>query len=534
MSLRFLAGIAVLVGSVFAAVTLMGRTVAEEPRPGDADSGPVAASQARIDLVAGSGEIERFGVAPPIGSVGHMEWLGEDAARGSATATVPIHDLGDTVFELRFRVSVDTEVGVDFMGPWDTGNDGKLRQSTVQWNAAELANGQLVGFRPGTAWHDSRIRATFAAKAGQLIRLRCRATVPVALRDRTGHRPAKGSSAFELAKSFRRGVNLGNFLEVPPGEDWGDNSTGPDDYRRMKQAGFDHVRIPVGWHHYCGPAPDYRIDAAIVRQVNRQLDLARDAGLGAIVNIHHFEAFTDDPSGQRAKLAGLWRQIATIAKDRPLDVGLEILNEPANAATTEVMNDVYAEVIAEIRKIDPYRAIFVGPGQFNRISELPLLRLPDDERLIVTVHSYTPFEFTHQGAIWSDDLKRLRGVRFPGPPERKVATAPGVPDSVKRWIERYNELPADENPGGVAAVAAELKMAFDWGKHWNRPIHLGEFGVYLKAEPADRARYCEAVRRLCDRLEIGWCVWDWKAGFAFWDSAKGAPHEGLRRALFAQ
>lgn len=533
MSFRFLAGLAVLVCSVFAAVTLMGRTVSEESGPIADRSSAVAASQARIDIVAASGEIQRLGVAPPIGSAGPMQWLGEDAAKGSATLTVPIHDLGDTVFELRFRVSVDTEVSVDFMGPWDAGDDGELRKSTVQWNAADLADGRLVGFRPGTAWHDSRIRATFAAKAGQQVRLRCRATVPAALRDQTGHRPADGSAAFELAKSFRRGVNLGNFLEVPPGEDWGDHSTGPDDYRRMKQAGFDHVRIPVGWHHYCGPAPDYRIDAAIVRRVNQQLDLAREAGLGGIVNIHHFEEFTDDPSGQRPKLVGLWRQIAAITKNRPLDVGLEILNEPADAATTEVMNDVYAEVIAEIRKIDPHRAIFVGPGQYNRISELPRLRLPDDDRLIVTVHSYTPFEFTHQGAVWSGDLKQLRGVRFPGPPERRIAVPPGVPDSVKQWIERYNELPADENPGGVAAVAAELKMAADWGKHWNRPIHLGEFGAYLTAEPADRARYCEVVRRLCDRLEIGWCIWDWKAGFAFWDRAKGSPHDGLQRALFA-
>jgi len=131
MSLRFLAGLGVLVCSVFTAVTLMGRTLAEESARVAGVSGPVAASQARIDIRTASGEIERFGVAPPIGSGGPMQWLGEDAARGSATVTVPIHDLGDTVFELRFRVSVDTEVSLDFMGPWDAGADGRLRESTV-------------------------------------------------------------------------------------------------------------------------------------------------------------------------------------------------------------------------------------------------------------------------------------------------------------------------------------------------------------------------------------------------------------------
>jgi endoglucanase len=493
---------------------------------------PIASPSARVDVVATSANILMPGVAPPIGSVSPMDWLPADAAARSLTVSVPIHDFSVTDFEVRFSVSADTEVKVDFLGPWQQGAGGVLRELTVQWNGASFVGGKLSGFKPGTAWHDQRISATFFAKANEPIVLRCSATVPESLRDRSTPRPRSDSAAFQLADQFRRGANLGNFLEVPPGEDWGDNSMNQNDYRIMKEHGFDHVRIPVGWHHYCGPAPDYEINQSIIRKVNQQLDYADRAGIAAIVNIHHFDAFINDPVGQRAKLRRIWQQVATLLKDRPTSVALEILNEPSDAATTEVMNEIYADVIPLIRTIDTEKAIFVGPGQFNQASELSRLKLPSDDRLIVSIHSYTPHYFTHQGAPWSAECDRLRGIPFPGPPAKPVAIPPGIADHVDQWLRRFNQLRDDQNPGGYASITSELKLAADWGKYWNRPIHLGEFGAYMKASPKDRAEYYRFVRSEATRLGMGWCIWDWKAGFAYWDRTRNDAHAGLRDALF--
>ena len=64
-----------------------------------------------------------------------------------------------------------------------------------------------------------------------------------------------------------------------------------------------------------------------------------------------------------------------------------------------MINPIFAGTIEQIRQTNPERTIFVGPGRWNSISELPELRLPDDDdNLIVTVHNYEPFYFTHQGA----------------------------------------------------------------------------------------------------------------------------------------
>src|SRR3982750_3835504 len=66
------------------------------------------------------------------------------------------------------------------------------------------------------------------------------------------------------APGFLRGANCGNYLEVPPGQRWAiPHST--NDLAHMRAEGFDHVRIPVGWHHYTGPGPEFRLSAEIFR-----------------------------------------------------------------------------------------------------------------------------------------------------------------------------------------------------------------------------------------------------------------------------
>src|SRR5688572_29890307 len=70
------------------------------------------------------------------------------------------------------------------------------------------------------------------------------------------------SPAHLAAKRFKRGANCGNYLEVPPRQTWSVRHT-TNDLVRMRAEGFDHVRIPVGWHHYTGPAPEFRLSPEI-------------------------------------------------------------------------------------------------------------------------------------------------------------------------------------------------------------------------------------------------------------------------------
>ena len=33
---------------------------------------------------------------------------------------------------------------------------------------------------------------------------------------------------------------------------------------------------------------------------------------------------------------------------------------------------------------------------------------------------------------------------------------------------------------------------------------------------------------------LGWAIWDWSAGFRYWDQKKGEPLPGMREALFGK
>lgn len=345
----------------------------------------------------------------------------------------------------------------------------------------------------------------------------------------------RNSPAYQAAKLFLRGANLGNYLEVPKGQNWGVTANAGE-FAIMKREGFDHVRVPIGWHNYTGPAPDFRLSPEIFGRADFVVTNALAAKLGVIVNIHHFDAFTSNPIAETDRFLAIWKQVAAHYAAFPSSLAFELLNEPKDAAKTTVMNSIYPRGIAEIRKTNPRRTIFVGPGQFNKIDELRNLVLPDDDNVIVTVHCYDPFYFTHQGASWAGPDPKVTGIRFPGPPSTPLVPDPSLKLNkwVVDWIGRYNTQPAEKNPSSAAAFTDKLKLAHAWSEHYGRPVHVGEFGCYTRADPESRARFYAAFRRACDNNQIGWAIWDWSAGFRYWDKEPNAPMPGMREALFGK
>jgi endoglucanase len=201
------------------------------------------------------------------------------------------------------------------------------------------------------------------------------------------------------------------------------------------------------------------------------------------------------------------------------------------------VNPIFATTIELIRRSNPNRTIFLGPGRWNSVSELPALRLPDvDSNLIVTVHNYDPFYFTHQGATWSGPDTKLTGILFPGPPLR-----PLVPDaslklspSVVDWLKAYNAEPRASNPSSRQAFLGAINQAREWSDYFGRPVHIGEFGCLTTADNASRAHYYQTFREAAEAARIGWALWDWKSGFHYWNEKAGRPEPGMRQALFGK
>ncbi|NJK44816.1 MAG: glycoside hydrolase family 5 protein [Pleurocapsa sp. SU_196_0] len=82
-----------------------------------------------------------------------------------------------------------------------------------------------------------------------------------------------------------------------------------------------------------------------------------------------------------------------------------------------------------------------------------------------------------------------------------------------------------------ASVAEYLDFAAAWGKANNRPIFMGEFGAYGKADMDSRARWTQFVREETEKRQMTWGYWEFGAGFGVYDRSASVWITPLLNAL---
>ncbi len=319
---------------------------------------------------------------------------------------------------------------------------------------------------------------------------------------------AVSRQACETARALGRGINLGNMLEAPREGDWGVRA----EPRLVTLAArhFRTVRVPVRWSNHASPGAEARLDEAFAQRVDAVVDALLAQGAWVIVNLHHYSQatggtlhpreFAVDPAVVDERVVSLWRQVARRYRDRSRRLLFELFNEPHGRLEGEAWNALARRALAAVRETNPRRVVLVGPGEWNHPRALPSLRLPRDPHLIASIHTYDPFDFTHQGVPWRPQV---------------LPTGKGCCDAAQR-----------------AQVAQALDDALRWSQAQGVPLHLGEFGAYRAADLGARAAYARLVRDEAERRGIGWAWWELASDFSgVWDLSAGRWVEPLRRAL---
>ncbi|MCX6131365.1 MAG: glycoside hydrolase family 5 protein, partial [Proteobacteria bacterium] len=227
----------------------------------------------------------------------------------------------------------------------------------------------------------------------------------------------------------------------------------------------------VRTRHAEGP---YTIDPKFMQRVQQVVDWALAAKLLVVLDLHHYDEIHQNPFGHQVRLLELWYQIASHFASYPPELLFEPLNEPTGNFSADDWNNILANCINKIREKNPERFIIIGPVQWNSAWQLETLKLPSEDRHIIpTVHIYEPYKFTHSGAPWTQE-KFPAGATWSAQGEDK--------DIVDR----------------VLAFTAE------WMQRENRPIYVGEFGVFQSAEAKSRSRYIRYIAESMNRLGFSW------------------------------
>jgi endoglucanase len=294
---------------------------------------------------------------------------------------------------------------------------------------------------------------------------------------------------------LRRGVNLAGALDaerpVPPDQ---------RDLDLVRAAGLDTVRLPVRWSPHLATAPPYRLDPAFLEAVAGVCDAALAGGLTVVLDVHHHDELCADVARETPRFLALWEQLGRRFADTGPGLCLELLNEPHAPMDAATWNGLLAEALAVVRATNPTRRVLVGPAHWNTVAALGELRLPAEPHLVVTVHYYSPFRFTHQGAAWLPGADAWRGTTWGTDAER-------------------------------IRVRADLERAATWAHDRRRPLFVGEFGTIAAAPVADRAAWTARVRAEAERVGAGWALWDLATDFGAYDRDAGAWRAPLRAAL---
>jgi endoglucanase len=314
--------------------------------------------------------------------------------------------------------------------------------------------------------------------------------------------PAATIDIFALNQRLGRGINFGNALEAPSYEgEWGLRLREVY-FQAVAEAGFDSVRVPIRWSAHARKSAPYTIDTRFFERIDWVVEQALANDLLVILDLHHMNEMMAGPDLFKPFFLALWTQIAERYQDTPPEVLFELLNEPTDQLTAAKWNEILPEAITVIRQTNPTRAIIVGPTQWNSVHQLSTLQLPPDDRnLIVTFHYYEPFQFTHQGANWVAGADAWLGTTW----------------------------------SGSETQQREITLAFDraaaWAQRENRPLFMGEFGAYSRADLDSRARWTAFVARAAEERGFSWAYWEFGSGFGAYDLARRDWNPALIEAL---
>jgi endoglucanase len=238
----------------------------------------------------------------------------------------------------------------------------------------------------------------------------------------------------EIASVLSPGWNLGNQLEgvtLKTNTETGKSVTWPSETAYMdtkitkellvavKKEGFKFVRIPISFFAYIDDSNNYQIDPTWMARIKEVVDMTIDTGLYAMLDLHGDGYYSiknswllcaeEDQTKIIEKYRAVWTQLAVTFRDYSEYLIFESMNEvfdgnysgpiPAAYENINTYNQVFVDTVRGTGGNNTRRWLLI-PGWNTDINATVTgigtegnFRMPEDDRLMVSVHYYDPWGF---------------------------------------------------------------------------------------------------------------------------------------------
>jgi endoglucanase len=319
-----------------------------------------------------------------------------------------------------------------------------------------------------------------------------------------------------------RGFNLLDYFGAQSKNANSKSNSTENDFKWMRDWGFNFVRIPMAYPRYINfdpsknitPEDVYKINEAEVEKIVKLVELANKNSLHVSLNLHRapgycvnagfhepFNLWKDDEA-QKAFLFH-WEMWAKTFKSFSKDnVSFDLLNEPSmredmnnqfskrETVPGKLYRKVAKQAMETIKAISPDR-IVVADGNDVGSSVIPEIV---DLDIAQSCRGYFPHYISHYRASWV----------WKNPDDAPMAVWPGEYDGVlynKKKLEEFYQPWIDLVKSGVG-------------------VHCGECGCYNKTPHKVFLAWFEDVLDILTQNNIGYGLWNFRGDFGILDSGR--------------
>jgi endoglucanase len=286
---------------------------------------------------------------------------------------------------------------------------------------------------------------------------------------------------------------------------WSDRSPLEDDFRWLRDWGFDFIRLPSTYKFWTDDKDVYKVKEESLAKIDAVIDWGRKYNLHISFNFHRGPGYCVNPDDtepfniwkDNAALDAFCWHWALFAKRykgvASKSLSFDLLNEPLAPDGGQMTGDDYARVVRAatkaIRDADPERLIIADGVRWGN-QPCPDLA---DLNIGQSCRGYSPMEISHYKASW------VNGERFAEPiwpdPEKKNHQwdRARLEELYKPWVELASR--------GVG-------------------VHCGECGAFNKTPHAVFLAWFRDVLDILKGYNIGFALWNFRGSFGILDSER--------------